>query len=93
MDIADKAEQMPRLAVTPLWYEDWYDGVCSGICEYEGEKLWFTWINSDEKHLRVFAVVRINESMMAEFIRRHAIYREICGPHTDFNAPKCADGG
>ena len=73
-----------------LWYENWYDGPTDGVCEFEGEKLWFVWTDDDEQHRRVYAVVRIDPEVMAEMVRQHEVYRDVCGLDTEMNS--CSNG-
>lgn len=92
MHISDRTKEAPEIAAKMLWYENWYDGPTDGVCEFEGEKFWFVWTDGEDDHTRIYAVTRIDPEVLAEMVRRHEIYRDICGPHTDYGI-KCEGGG
>ena len=89
MHITDRTALAPEIDAEVLWYEGWYNGPTDGVCEFEGEKLWFVWTDDDGDAHRVYAVVRIDPEIMSEMVRRREIYEKICGPSVGV---ECKDG-
>jgi hypothetical protein len=93
MGIVEKTKQASFIEATPLWYDDWYDGPLSGVCEYKGDRFYYTFTDVNDKRHRIYSVVVLPEEILAEMIRRHEdVYRVICGDHMDFKKD-CGKGG
>jgi hypothetical protein len=85
--------KLPRASeVEYLWSEDWYDGPLSGMCAYEGRKLWFQCVNevddSDGVSRRHFTLHALPAEQLEDVLKWHKLFREKVGTHFD----KCENG-
>lgn len=82
--------QIPRSAFQLLWHADYWDGPGSGLLRYRGERCWFEVFaeNDDEDPScwRLFAILRLTPDQLAEEERWHALFRELVGTRTDYDA-------
>jgi len=72
-----------------IWHCNYYDGPLSGVARYNEELVWFDvveaggWITEDECEERTFQLYRLSKEDMDETIRRHELFRDMVGHHSD----------
>ena len=71
-------EQISPKHCATLWYDDWYDGMLSGMLEYENQKFRFEIITDYEKQIRprVFAVISLTAQQIEEEIYWHGLFEK-----------------
>jgi len=74
-----------------LWHSGYYDGVMSGVAEYQGQKVYVEVIketlNSLKVHdsvYRVFNVYRLTPEQWEELLAWHEDFQTFVGFHTDY---------
>jgi len=79
-----EATQAKQIQVTPLWYTNFYDGVLAGFCEVDGNLCWFRVEDTEQEYPWNYFVYALNDDEIKEEKRRHQLFREYVGTHTDF---------
>lgn len=76
-------QQIPRDQLTILWFDDYYDGMLSGILEHSGQKLRFEIITdySQNIHPRTFAIISLTEKQLDEETSRHELFKNHVGDY------------
>jgi hypothetical protein len=69
-----------------LWMDDYYDGMLSGMLEYEHTKARFEIINdfNDGNQQRIFAIIQLNQRQINEEFFWNDLFRKYVGNHNDF---------
>lgn len=77
--VQEAAKDAPRVAVEILWSDNWYNGPCDGMCIYQGERLFYTYVDDVLEPIgdRVYAVVKIDPNIRIEMERRHYVYEYV----------------
>jgi hypothetical protein len=81
---------------TILWVDGYWDGPLSGMCEVDGERLYFHMQDEadDKRRTRTFNVYRLTDEQMADHDHRHAEFIKHVGTYWDYRpeVPKLPTG-
>ena len=74
--IKGNVKQIPKDQINVLWFDDYYDGMLSGIIEHEGQKLRFEIITDYTQNIypRTFALVNLTDVEIKEETYRHNLF-------------------
>ena len=87
-------ETLPRIEgqrLELLWHDDYWDGPMSGLMRLDGDaRVWFTLAEENEapaegRWYRRYWLVRLSAEQLDAVERRHALFREHIGGHTDYD--------
>ncbi len=93
----DDLDNQPDLEM--LWHSGYYDGPLSGMARYKGEMVWFDcaeYGDWGESSVRTYTLYRLNEDVKDEIIRRHKLFDEMVGKHSNhhpdlYDDRRCTD--
>ncbi len=84
---AEKILATPKIdiaAIRWLWANNWYDGILSGVCEYQDKRYYGQCFGEDDERNRRFALIDLPETEWKEETERHEFFVEKVGDHNDF---------
>lgn len=67
-----------------LWSTGHFDGPCSGICLYQGQRCAFRLVVWPGQQPRICAIVEMTEEQFSYEENRQKIFADMLGPHTYF---------
>lgn len=71
------------MRATIRYVVDWWDGPLSGVADYQGERLYFHYVDDDlTKPGRVFGLYRMTPEGAALEAERHEAWNEACGNYS-----------
>jgi len=69
-----------------LWMDDYYDGMLTGMLQYQGKKYRFEIISDYEDNPRYFAVIELTPEQIAVESYWNNLFKEYVGNHNNFDS-------
>src|SRR5690349_19819274 len=71
-------KQIPKDQLNVLWFDDYYDGMLSGILEHEGQKFRFETITDYSQNIypRTFAIVQLTDQEYDDESYWHDLFKK-----------------
>jgi hypothetical protein len=73
----ENVKQISKDQLNVLWFDDWYDGMLSGILEHEGQKFRFEIITNYTQNIypRSYAIIQMTEEEFKEELYRGDLFK------------------
>lgn len=83
----NQIEKIEEKDLNVLWIDDYYDGMLLGMLEYQNSKFRFEIISegTDSINQRIFAIVALTQSQIAEETYWNNLFKENVGNHNNFD--------
>lgn len=72
--VQEATKSAPEVEVAILWYDNWFNGPCDGVCGYNKERYFYTYVDDTLDDERIYAVVEIDSAILSEMNRRAHYY-------------------
>ncbi|MBP7557424.1 MAG: hypothetical protein KA821_14205 [Chitinophagaceae bacterium] len=69
-----------------LWINDYYDGMLTGMLEFQSKKYWFEIIGNYEDNPRYFAVLELTPEQIAVESYWNNLFKEYVGNHNNYDS-------